>query len=358
VASIRADLETARRLAPRNAIVLAAQGYFLLSQQQNAEALAALEAAERAGLAEPEWLLPKTRALIRSSRIEEALSAHRRMVTIDPGSPINLFFAALDLTLARQPAEASRIAELARPQVPAGSDYFRALIALAYQGSTREMRAYQDRYETADPAALLRAPRRLEDQFTLLRFEGRFEELKSRLDRLHFETVRFPSAGYQIIDAVGLQWPIAEYRGWTDLLRGDRTAAQSDGRKVLEFVARQPQTRRNRFYLQWLLATGYTFTQDCDRAVTAADASLASVAELQDALAWIATASTAARVYAWCKKPDEAVRLLEQLATRPLGLGPALITRDPLYSRPLGAHAGYQTLAAKLEKEIRATRLE
>jgi len=62
----------------------------------------------------------------------------------------------------------------------------------------------------------------------------------------------------------------------------------------------------------------------------------------------------AARIFAWAGARDEATALLEHLSTRFPGVGPAEITRDPLYAVPLAGNARFQSLALQLEKEITA----
>jgi hypothetical protein len=62
----------------------------------------------------------------------------------------------------------------------------------------------------------------------------------------------------------------------------------------------------------------------------------------------------AARIFAWAGADHEAVNLLEQLSTQFPMLGPAEITRDPLYGIPLHNNARYQALAQKLDAEIAA----
>ena len=65
-----------------------------------------------------------------------------------------------------------------------------------------------------------------------------------------------------------------------------------------------------------------------------------------------------ARVLAWAGAKDEAVELLEGLSTGENGLGPAEITRDPLYTVPLAEHPRFQQLVARLEAQMRETKLQ
>ena len=59
-------------------------------------------------------------------------------------------------------------------------------------------------------------------------------------------------------------------------------------------------------------------------------------------------------ILAWAGEENEAVALLERLSTEYPGVGPAAITRDPLYSIPLAKNARYKALETKLETEIAA----
>src|SRR5690606_31237300 len=63
-----------------------------------------------------------------------------------------------------------------------------------------------------------------------------------------------------------------------------------------------------------------------------------------------------AATLAWSGAEDEAVKLLSSLAAGAAVLGPAMITRDPLYFVPLENNAAYRALAARLEARMQATR--
>jgi len=66
----------------------------------------------------------------------------------------------------------------------------------------------------------------------------------------------------------------------------------------------------------------------------------------------------AARVFAWAGEPATAMDLLERLAIDEPGLPPAHIAREPKYSVPLRDNARFRTLAARLEAQMAATKLE
>jgi hypothetical protein len=57
-------------------------------------------------------------------------------------------------------------------------------------------------------------------------------------------------------------------------------------------------------------------------------------------------------ILAWAGAQDEAIALLEGLSNGFPGLGPAEITRDPLYSKPLANNVRYQALEKGLEEQI------
>ena len=61
-----------------------------------------------------------------------------------------------------------------------------------------------------------------------------------------------------------------------------------------------------------------------------------------------------ALILAWAGAQDEAVELLEGLSNGFPGVGPAEITRDPLYRVPLVNNPRYKALEQKLEVEIAA----
>ena len=349
VANIRKDLDTARRLAPADPNVLAATGFLLMCENETTGALAAYDAAEAAGLAEPEWFTPKAQLLLRRSRIEELKSTTQRMLALDPANPIVINFAVFHLMDAQQPMEAWRAADYSRA-FPQMNQDLRAWILLAFTGRTQEAHSYFENYGAADPGQ----PYSITDYAALLRFEHRYPELKALLDRIpvesaiYFNGVEFGPVG---------PTPTALLRGWADLLLGDRAAALRDGRAILSFVERQPRTRWNQYYLELLSAEGLAFTRECKRANEAARSSLALLSRADNAVIWNTAGTFVAQVDAWCGEHAEAVELLQQLTAGRPGIAPGLIARDPLYTVPLAQFPEYQALKARLESEMRATQL-
>jgi hypothetical protein len=142
--------------------------------------------------------------------------------------------------------------------------------------------------------------------------------------------------------------------GWERLLARDRTAAALDGRVVLDYVKRQPQRKWNARSLHLLAAEGALFGAGHSRARSEARLALSAMGDTPPFAFGSYTRLMAARVLAWSGAPDEAVDLLERLATGNPGIGPAAITRDPLISMPLRQQPRYQQLEKKLEAEISA----
>ena len=345
---IRSDLATARRLAPKDPIVLAVSGFFLMCANDTSGALEAYAAAEAAGLAEPEYLIPKAHLLLRRGRIEELNATVQRMLALDPADPLIIDFAVYHLYRARQPEDALRAAEYARSAFPRHA-IWRAGILAEFAGQTKELRSVLERDEpTNDPTHLADS---LPDYFQLLLYEHRYAQLRVQIDRvpvessLYFSGVDFGPVG---------PTPTAWFRGWTDLLLADRAAARDDGRAVRDFVDLQTPTRWNGAYLEALSAAGYTFAGDCAHARATASGALRQVARSDNAVIWTTTALQVARVDAWCGSPDQAIGLLAQVSNGRPGVGPAVVTRDPLFAVPLAQVPAYRTLRKELETTMQS----
>lgn len=353
VTQIRTDLATAQRLAPRDPFVLAATGYFLMCTNDTSGALQAYSEAEAAGLQDSEWLIPKAHLLLRRSRIDELNATVQRMLSLDPADPLTIDFAAYNYFYSRQPSNALRALSYARDAFPSLYARWRGYVFLDYAGRTGELRSFVEQYEPATDAQ--RITDSLPDYFLLLRYEHRYAELRTHIDRV-------PLAASNFLNGVNFgpigPTPTALFRGWSDLLLGDRAAAAEDGRLVLQFVQHQRRTPWNAAHLEALAAAGYTFRADCARARAASDASLGLVSRADDAVVWTHAAVRAAYVAAWCGAPSEAVSLLRDLTRSRPGIGPASAARDPLFTVPLGSNAAFNELRGQLEAMIRATRLE
>jgi hypothetical protein len=143
-------------------------------------------------------------------------------------------------------------------------------------------------------------------------------------------------------------------RGWVKLLEGDAVAAARDGRVVLEFVAQQPATRWNAWYLRMLAAEGELFVGNKTKAGELARSALAMAPRNVHIGFQRYAPALAARILAWAGAEDEAVGLLEQLSTNFPMIGPAEVIRDPLYTTPLAANERFKMLERRLGAELAA----
>lgn len=350
---IRVDLSTARRLAPKDPVVLAATGFLLMSENNTTGALDAYAAAEAAGITQAELLAAKAQLLLRRSRIAELNTTVRRMLALDPGDPIVINQAAYHLYRAQQPVDALRAAAYMRDSFPEWYEAMRSYFLMDFVGRTEALRAYLERYAPSNGPVWNGLT--MVEYFDLLRYEHRYADLRALLNRVPVESgLWFFGPDYGPVGPT----PIALLRGWTDLLLAEPASAARNGVAVLQFVQQQIRTNWNAVYLDSLAAAGYLFVGDCARARTAGRSSLMGVSREDNAVIWNTTAKSVARVGAWCGDTEDAIALLRQLSQSRPGIGPAAIARDPLFTVPLGQVPAYQALTGQLERTIRETRLE
>jgi hypothetical protein len=219
-----------------------------------------------------------------------------------------------------------------------------------FTGKTEPWRTAVEQHRAAlnSAAAIYRV------HWDLLRFEHRYADLRRSLESVDAQSLSgsaITSGGFSLC-CVGRR-PTAVYRGWADLLNDDAKSAAAEGHTVLAFVANEPQTRWNKWFLRTVAAEGSLQAGQRQQAITAAREALTLMPRKLDTLRSRYASAVAARVFAWAGAEDEAVALLEQLATARPGLAPAEITRDPLYFTPLARNAGYQKLVARLEAQMK-----
>ena len=348
VERIHRDLAAAHRLSPDNPQVRAAEAqYRHWVELDLARSLQAHADADVLGLADPIWLATRAGVLARMGRLEEAVRINTRLAELDPGNPFLLTFSALCLHVNGDSAAALRV--LARglefsPRSPVLS-LQRAQIIFAAAGRTD---VWRDALAIHGPE--LDEVTRLDQQFALLRLEGRYDEIRTLPGDSTQNSVRV-HPGISPFLGVG-QRPVAEYRGWTELLLGNAGNAARAGAAVLEHVSRRRETPWNRWFLRLLAAQGHAFSGHGERAVTTAEEALSLMPQSRDALYWTGVAATAAAICGWCSAQDRAVQLLEELAAARPGPGPAWISRDPLHAVPLAANPAFRALQQRLEERL------
>jgi tetratricopeptide (TPR) repeat protein len=346
------DLNRARQLLGDNdPLVLTAQAMFLaIGDRDYATALDRFAAAEAAGLKDPAVLRTRAMQLVVMGRLDEAIASHRSLAALDPGNFVLVNSMAVLLSLAHRPGEAQLVSDLVldRFSENAVAQLTHARLIFAYTGRTDRWRAAYEK-----TLSTLNVDRRIMEQFDLLRYQGRFAELRNVLEAERDQTIGAGTFNSLTLCCVGKR-PLAEYRGWTALLMHDVEGAGREGREVLGYARSVRPTRWNDWYVQLLRAEGLLMTGDRSSAVKAARASLALVPPAKNAVNWRYAAAVAARIFAWGGVSDEAVATLEALdAARP-GLCPAEITHDPLYQMPLERYPRYELLRARLEGEMHA----
>jgi TolB-like protein/DNA-binding winged helix-turn-helix (wHTH) protein/Tfp pilus assembly protein PilF len=357
LARVSDDLERAKSLAPREPMVIGAEGYYLYALGENERALARLDTAEELGVTDPVWLIPKTRVLLRTGRVEEAVRTQQRMLELDPADPLVIAFVVDGLNLLRRPTDAMRVIHLAETQFPDLYRYMRCRALFDFAGRTQDLRQAMEHW-THDlaPAQVAADLNAMRDWFDLLRYEHRYQTLDQLVQLM--PTTLWAPENFEIYDmSMGNAPEREQIGGWSALLQGDAARAAQAGRGLLAYVKSQKPSPRSAFFLHQLEAQGHVFAGQSAAAIEAARASLELVPRERDAVSWIGVATIAARVYAWAGARDEAVTLLEQLATATPGLPPAYVTRDPLVVVPLAANPQYQALAGRLEAQMTALNL-
>jgi TolB-like protein len=352
---IKSDIDAASRLAPRSPEVLAARAQYAADVDEDlGSALALFDHAERAGLRETSTFDGKGRnsVLRRMGRTDEAIAGLRRQIVTDPGNVYLYHDWSASEWSALRPAEAVRVIDLQiGQQRPGIRDYsgYRADLLFAFTGDLTPWRAISKAARAAwiDNEFLLGI-----EMYFLARDEGT-AVVERLLAAVHKDAVRpGPFSGDGLYGAG--QRPVAEYRGWIAMLKGDLVGARDAGTRVLEFIASEPARRQNDWFLTLLAGAAHVFAGNFQQAQASAGAGLALMPASRNAINHRYAAFLAARIYAWCGAAMPAVALLERLATQPPGVGPATIVRDPLISKPLAESEPYQALSARLEAQIRS----
>jgi TolB-like protein/DNA-binding winged helix-turn-helix (wHTH) protein len=352
--AIRADVTTARDLVGDNNLTLMSQAAEALIAEQDLEKAAELVGKTTA--LEPldaNQLTIRAQVLMASGRPQEAFAVYQEATRLDPANIVPAWHWTSQLFAARRPVDAMRVIGAFNAQ--SGQQVSRVQDVFAFTGAIDRWHAEVDPQLAPGipPAESAATPLAA---FSLLRFEHRYAELADWLDRSSITTVRETLVGNGLmLSAIG-EKPLAELSGWARLMLQSPSAGQlparAEGQVLLDFVQREPATRWNGWVHHLLAAEGALFTGDNARAIREARIGIELAAAIPYHASSLYAKMLAARVYAWAGEEDEAVDLLEQLSTGSMTIGPAMVTRDPLYVIPLANNARYQALSEKLEAEI------
>ncbi len=351
----RRDADAAQRLAPNEPATIATQA---LLAPTPARAIELFEAAERAGLTDPDLLFVKADALTRVSRMREGIELMGRLAALDPGNTQLAGILFISYLVLREPERALATLDEIEARTPGRGGWAqeRAMARFMFTGDAQLLapftgaEAFRARAAGRDPANALR------DNVERLIWRERYEEARNLIDSVAFDTTRNVFVAMFTVTGTG-DTPNADYRGWSSLLLGE--SAAEDGRRVLEFLGRTPETPANAWYRLSLRADANVFRGDTSAAVADARAMLALTEAAQDDVnVRSAGRVLAARIFAWAGEQDAAVDLLERLAVDEPGLPPALIARQPWYTVPLRDHARFRALTMRLEAQMAALTLE
>ena len=347
LAALRTDLATARRMIGDSAPLLVTEAsYAHLVEFDSVKALRLLENAQAMNPNGSEVHLFVARIQGFTGARDQALSNYQRAAELDPGNPLVASDWATQLKLVGRTEEAIRVSRDFDARYPGLITYGWRLFAF-----TGQLQRFE--HEIARPDASTNPEWQLAARFNLLLYARRFDELTKLIESTELSTMAQSVAGMVTVPAVGRK-PVAELHGWAMLLGNDTAAARRDGNILLEFAAKQQVNRWNAWHLRMLAAEAALFAGDRATAARDARAALAMAPNNIHPGISLYARSLAARILAWADAGDEAVTLLETLSNQFPMIGPAEITRDPLYAIPLAGNARYKVLERKLEAEIAA----
>jgi TolB-like protein/DNA-binding winged helix-turn-helix (wHTH) protein len=346
IAGARADIARAQQYAGGTPHVLVrAAGLAFLVDRDLPRALGLIEAAEQVGPLDSGLLLTKGNFLAFAGRLEESLAVQAQAARLDPGNAGIHRYWVQNLAAARRPREMLRVLTTFDSRFP--GRLYRGDYLFAFTGSTARWSEELARLrDSGEPNRTLSA------ECDLLRFEGRLDVLRTRL------AAAAPGVFVQHSLFGGLVGaspkPVAELHAWERLLAGDTAAAARDGVVLAAFVERLPAAGWNDWWRRLLSAEGAVLRGDRARAVEQARGALRAVGLTPTFAESVHVRLMAARVFAWAGASDDALSLLEALSRDYPGVGPAVIVRDPLFSRPLASSPRWRELERRLNAEIAA----
>jgi len=352
------DLEAALRLAPTSPTVQAYAAVLAYVERDYARSSSLFEQAEAQGFADPDLLDWKNDLLFAMGRYPEAAALSRRLADLDPRNQLAQWRWLYVLMSMHQFREALRLADFGidRGQDTAAWQLGRANVVFYGGGRPEPRRAFF--------AEILKKPLRTQEEVDdnildagmELMLEHRFDDLRALLDGITVPTWNCAYIDWPLRRAGAT--PIADMRGWSDLLSGDGAAAKRDGRQVLEFLERNPATKWNHWYHELLRADAQLFLGDGGAANRTAAAALAETRSTPDVSDQMNALIMSTRILAWSDAKREAVQRLVELSTAVPGLWPGEIGGDPLYSVPLASIPAYQELVAGLDAQMRASGIQ
>jgi TolB-like protein len=353
------DLDATRRLAPSDPTVTGWSAVLAFAEMNYASALELFDSAEAAGLADPELLDWKHILLYSMGKYPAAVALSQRLADLDPkneDAQVRWWYMLISMHEYR---EALALADtgIIRGQAAEAWKVNRATV-LFYGGGNLEPRKASFAPTLTEP---WRTAQDLQDNisnaFFELFLEHRFKDLRTLIDQVP----QVEDWNCRYIDwtvyRIGLT-PVADTRGWADLLLGDREATRHDGQRILDYLQRHPDTKWSRWFHLMLRADAQLFLGDGRAANRTAAEAVAltrltpDVSDQMNAYVW------STHILAWTDAKQDAVKRLVELSTSVPGLWPGEITGNPIFSMPLAQLDGYKELSERLSAQMRGLQLK
>ncbi len=353
LSSVRADLERARRIARDETLGSDVRGlYAAFVDVEPERGLRELGYGEPTS--DPAVAMNQARVLTSMARFRDSDALLQRLLVDAPADQLALRMSVSNLASEGRTADLFRVVQRLREVSPPQTD----MRAWTYFSSGTPVSVNAEALLGAVAAAPddVASERLFAGSFelTALRHAGRYADVRRILDATRARSLRF---GSFIGASPGLgERPVAELRGWNELLLGNAAAAVVHGRELLQFVESQRATPSNKWVLQILRAEGRLFAGDHVAAIGAVREAMREAPLLRQVEAH--RAYLAATVLAWAGARDEAVSLLAELVTSGSPrIGPVRIAREPLITVPLRGNPRFEALTASLENELRKNQL-
>jgi hypothetical protein len=305
-----------------------------------------INAAENAGITDPDLRAIKAGALIAVGRVRDGVELRSQVAALDPGNTQLSALLFLDFVAIQDPVRAL--------QAVVGLDAFaplRAETIFSFTGNTDVLESFGDAsfYRQVTEAGSQDPGDALRNVTTRLVLRKRYLEARELIDSVEFDAFRAPLVLSFFVGPQDL--PTADLRGWTNLLLEDAAEAANDGRRIREFLERTPETSANAWFRKSLSADAHLFLGEHRAAVDDTRAMLL-IAAGENRSVRAAGAALASRVFAWAGEPAAAMDLLERLANEEPRPPPAYIARDPIYSERLSDDARFRALVERLEARM------
>ena len=169
----------------------------------------------------------------------------------------------IDLIVLREPERALETLATIEAHSPTllPTDQARAITLFAFTGNADVFAPYSGIDFFRQQAGVQDPSNALRDNLDRLIVREHYGEARDLIDSVPFDTTRNVFVEAFLVTGTG-DTPNADYRGFLSLLLGDVAAAEQDGRRVVDFLARTPETPENRWYRLALRADASVFQGD------------------------------------------------------------------------------------------------